>query len=567
MKRTFYLSIFISVGISSLLIINGIEWGRPENMDFLIFESEKEKNMLIKPMLNIYQDIWEGKSFYEDEYKVYNPEEKILVSDKKVKKAVVSCCRTYLLRSYGLDEEVPFNVLRNINISKRKFNPEYFGYGNLYIFTFGAFLYIGKILKIFNLKKNVAYYLKNYKEMSKIYFWSRLFNLIFFILCILIFSFFIKIPDDTLTPFHPLAIFSFSVFPPFIMWSHFVSPFIFGLLFGIISLVSIVKIFEKSDNKYFIISSFLIGLSSGILMSYLLLFPFLIFLLFFHHKKLDLFLKVVLTFILGFLIANPYILTSFNIFLKEIKWYLTSSEYSSLKISNIVDYFSHTLRVAFGIFPLLIIFTTLIPGVLHCEKEKILYYIFFIYLILVYGLKFPLFVRHSFLLYSYFIFIFFYSCINIRKKFHKMEIPLFLISTLFSLYLFFYGFAVSNNFKGENVRTSAGYFINRSIPYGTKIAFLQYPSPWRNPPFHFLHYTIISNPDFKKNIADFFIISKIEDVDGKIRKKIEKSYKLIAEFSKPIKIGKYCFLKYDFKNRDWMRVNPEIYIFKKREKR
>lgn len=564
MNKLFYLTLLFSILISSILMFNGIKWGRPQNMDSLIFKSKVEKKILLKPMVEIYQSIWEERNFYEDKYKVYNPEDHILIwNKKKVKKAIISCCRTYLLRSYGLDEEVPFNVLKNIDISKRKFNPEYFGYGNLYIFTFGAFVYTGKILKVFNLG-NVEYYLKNYNEMSKVYLWGRLFNILFFILCILLFAFFIKnSTEKNITHYHLLTIFLFSVFPPFIMWAHFVSPFIFGLFFGILSLISIIKIFDRNDDsRYFLISAFIIGLSSGILMSYLLLFPFLFFLLLFYKKRFSLYLLVILFFFIGFLVANPYILTSFNTFLNELRLYSTSSEYSSLKISNVFDYFSQTLRIAFGILPLFVIFITSLLGILISTKKEIIRYIFLIYIILVYSLKFPLFVRHNFIVYVFFIFIFLYSCLHLSKKIPGIKRILLIIFSLFALNMFFYGLAVSNNFNGTNVRTMASNFINENISEGTELGFIQYPSPWRIPPFHFLHYNIVIDKNLNKN-PEYFIISKIEDPEGKVLRKISGKYKLLVKFSKPIKIKKYHLLKFNFKNRDWMRVNPEIYIFKR----
>jgi len=580
-KFSLFIIIIISINVFLPSLI-GIHWGRPENMSSLIFSSLEEKKVLLPYMMTSYSEIWEGKKFYEDKPKYYNEKKKIKIKTSKGEKNIplytISALRTFLLRSYGLDEEGPINVLSKMNPKKLKINPHMFGYGSLYFYSLGTFIYFFNTFGSLELKHSLLYYLENYRKLSQIYYIGRLFNLA--VLILIIFTFFILAKEffgEKKKAYISTLI--FATFPPLSVWVHYVSPHLFGLLFCIISFILMVKLLKKkTSKKLYILTGFFLGITVGILNYYVFLILGFLYILLTNiyssspYKSRSFYIKntiyFFIFFILGFLFTNPCILISFKEYLNEILWYRT---YTTTISFSFYQYFFKTLRESLGLFLLLLSLLSLVLSIFYLDRKILLLLIIFFSYIVFYSLLLPNYLKYSFVLFPILSILIVNSFDKITSKLpnrffnvsYSLCIGFILSWTL--IYTLTYNYTM---FKDPNVRTDAGLWVNSHIPKGVTIGLLQYPSPWRTPPFRFTNYSMkvlkeISKKRDNVKIPEYFIVSSIEFPKENLYKfKFFQKYYLLKNFSREIRLGKIIFLK-EIETFDWMRPSPSIWIFKK----
>jgi len=568
MIKKFYLAILILVGL--LFHTKGINWGIPdrERID-LVFGDEEVLDAFLNPMLSTHEEIREMQVYYGAPYKLdYNPEEKIVVDVKKKKivisKEMVNTLRSYLFRSYGADEQAAIASLSKMDPSKHNFNPHFFEYGGVYLYPLGAFLKGCSIFKIVNLKSDRAFYLKNPEEIGKLYILSRLFGAIVFILSAIVFFFLSrKISKNIHLAF--LSSLLFVVTPVFVLWSHYLKPYTFGLFWVIVTFYGIINFFENRKTGWLIFSSVFAGLSMGTLLSYGYIFFTCICVIFLTSKNFTELLKnlvlSVFFFLFAYFITNPYVIISWKEFINEM-FYIQSYWKGSASFENLKYFLTDSLGYGLGKGILLLLIFCLI--LCFIKREKIFFILFFSLIpgFLYLGLTTGKWVHYAFIVYPY---LFLFSLFGLTKIKHQFSVFLILPVLVWTM---IFTFAYLNLFSGENIRTSAGRWINENIPEKSKIGIFEAPSPWRTPPFQFLKYNILigaSRQTIKK--SEYFIVSEYQWVRGGSLLEIKemlKGYNLIKEFRKDAKFFKWVFPNPEKIPYDWCHPNPVILIWKKK---
>ncbi|MDD3726442.1 MAG: glycosyltransferase family 39 protein [Candidatus Ratteibacteria bacterium] len=553
----------------------GINWGVPNSaISSLVFKNTETEiiNKLSSVMLTTHQEIKEMTDYYGTQYRPnYQPKEKIIlkVNDTiTTSKELVNSCRSYLIRSAGADEQRGLLALSKINPAKCNFDPHFYEYGGVYLYPMGASLYILSKLKILTVTSDMSFYFLHPDEMGKMYIWGRVFGAIGSLISIIVFFLICKELFKNKRLVYLLTFF-YGTSAGFAIWSHYLKPFSYGMLWFLSTLYMLVKFYKGGKEKHLYFASIFSGLSFGTLLSYGYIYWAVVVFIIFYSKnlkwKVKHFFLTFIIFLCVFFITNPYVLISHKEFWQELQ-YLKVYWQRDIFLSALSTFVFNTLRYGLGI----LLWATLLAGFLGSvfyKPDKLSLMLLAIILPAFFYFAFTTaeWVHYSIFLYP--LFIVSTGLFLTRLRYNKILALFFLIVVSYTA---LYTLSYVKLFGMENTRTEAGEWINNNIPCKEKIGLFEPPSPWRTPPFRFLDYNLIITADkteIEKERPEYFVVSEYQWLRGsgmETIKDILSNYTIFNDFER-----EPSFLGIKFKHPekipyDWCHPNPVILIWKRK---
>ncbi len=439
----------------------------------------------------------------------------------QMERNVVNGMRSYLLRTMAPDEGV-LTTLERMNPEKLKFNPHYFGYGGFYIYSGGLYLSALKFMKIINLRRDIGYYLLHPAEMGKIFISLRFVNtLVALGSFILIFLIGCRLRGR----WHGiLASMLFVVIPGVVIWNHFARPHVFMLFWILLAVYFFIRTVQSKDSemKNFIPACIFTGVAASILIPYgvlmLLMVPLTVFLKDGCNKS-DFTLKHgVKKCLLGFLIFigifilfNPYFLLSLKEVFIEYQYSLRDIK-SEPSLQNYFYYLTGVLKIHMGIFLWVLCLLSVIVSLYRPRKEEWLILFPFLAGFLLFGMSTPMYLMR-FVFFMPFAALIIGNGIVKLAEVKKISLAVLSVFGMCMVYTFLYTAAYLSLFRGEDVRYTAGKWVNANLPEGASIGLNEAPVAFRTPPFSFAKFRITVIDDitnFGEALPDFFVTSSFD---------------------------------------------------------
>lgn len=583
-KEVLFLSVLLV--ISGYLCFYGIGWGVPgESRKALVFSSPEEAEYFLKPMEtareNIYKEfdsfgefLSRSSSFGADSGRSVYVYENGPV--KKVPLAVINSLRSYLIRSYGADEQRAVIALSNFRPSEKKFNPHYFQYGGAYLYPLALTVKLADTFGFLKLQSSLDRYLAQPAEMGRVFVAGRILGALAAVFSLVFFYLFARILFGGKAA--AAAAFFYAFCPAVVLWAHYLKPYAYVLFWFNAALFFIASVLKDKDRrKAAVLASVFSGLAAGTLIVYGYLFLGL-FLAVFLAGRPDRrpfpwrFSGICLAVFLGvFLLVNPYLIPSFREFLLEAKGVSGMWQFG-ISPERLALFFGSTLRYGLGTLLWSAAALGLVLAVLRHTKEDV-FLVLFLVPFLIYSASsttgyvhyaLPFFAILALLAGRFLVFL-----SSLRKA--RIAAGLYLISTL--LFTAFYGTAAAFSFQEPNTRDSTGRWIKENIPYGSTIAMPDLPSPWRTPAFPFAEYRLVvtgfEKAALQKSGARFFLFSEYHWLRNLPKNEIidilsNCGYTELKRVEKPMKLGPFIFRRGDNAPSDWCHPNPTFIIYQKR---
>jgi hypothetical protein len=579
---------YLIAGLLILVVffhLHGIQWGIPskDRID-LVFRDKNTLKALTPAMLKTHEEIRDMQVYHWLEYAPdYDPKQKlpIKLDDREimVSKEILNASRTYLLRSYGSDEEAALVTLSQIRPSKLDFDLNFFIYGGAYLYPLGIFLKLATYLKGIPLRSDISYYFFEPENLGYLYIYARAFGASVSILSTLIF-YFICLKLFKKKFFSLFLSFCFGAMPAFVIWSHYLKPYSYGILWIVIAIWFVVNFYQTEQIKCLYLASFFSGLALGTLLHYGYVYWFVLLNLLFVNKPWQFKIKTcILSFFIflgAYILSNPYVLTDWDGLVAQVA---NTLEYWPLGVHNTLDLFKFYIFTSFRFGMGSAVWLFIFLGIFGClifkpEKRDWLFFLTILPGFLYMGLSTGKWVHYSLFLYPFLLLFsgFFFDKLSIFGFFfNKTRIKIiYCLLGLVVIYTFLYVFSYVRLFKGENIRTEAGHWINQNIDKGSKIGLMDPPAPWRTPPFYFIGYNFAITSDreiIEKEKPEYFIVSEFQWLRTMGYEQMEdmlKNYAIYKKFERPHSILDIRFNDTKLIPHDWCEPNPTILIWKRK---
>ncbi len=555
------------------LYFYGINWGVPEGkISSVVFGDGDLLEKLTPAMLDAHEEIRDMQIYYGAPYLSGYRQDKLEVAELngsvEISKEAINACRSYLTRSAGADEQAVPASFSKMNPGKFDFDPKFYEYGGAYLYPMGLFLYGLSRFNVLTLNPDMSFYFLNPAEMGKMFVAGRIFGalgalfsvFVFFLVCREVFY------DRMLAYFLALL---YGVSPGLVMWSHYLKPFSYGMLWFLLSLWAVVKFYRTEKDKWLYTASVFAGLSFGTLLSYgYIYWAVVVFILFsgkgYIWKLKNLFLTF-LIFLAVFFMTNPYVLISWSEFVLEMM-YLRAYWHKDISINALWIFMSNTLRYGLGTMLWIVLFAGLAGSVAY--KTKRADWLFLLLILpgfLYFAFTTAEWVHYSIFLYPFFIISagFFLNRIGLKR----VVIPLLAVVAAYTV---LYSASYVKMLGEKNIRTVAGEWINENIYSGSSVGLLEAPSPWRTPPFKFLDYKLVISGEehvIAGEAPEYFIVSEYQWLRGRglpAVKELLSDYEVIEKFEKVPSIMGIKFRHQEVIPHDWCHPNPVILIWKRK---
>lgn len=235
----------------------------------------------------------------------------------------------FLLRIYAINWQLPYlyqtEEYKTVNYTlkmaaQKNLNPKFFEYPSLYLYfmliVFTMTFIIGKMLGVYNTTEQFA--IDFLKDPSVVYTVARTFSALFGT-AVVVATYFLgwKLYNKRIGIISALML---SVLPIWVRYSHFIKPEMASNFLVVMYVIMLYNYYISSNSKYFYLSSIFLGLATS--MKYLS-FPAsigLVVVTLLKNRKIDkiLFLGFLLIGVF-FVVGTPYSILDFPTFLKEIK--------------------------------------------------------------------------------------------------------------------------------------------------------------------------------------------------------------------------------------------------------
>ena len=590
-KREVSFLVFLLV-LAGCLYFYGIDWGVPDGQrDSFVFSASGEKSLFLSPMEkardDIYKDFTSYGEFLARGYKSrdinYGQEIIRLKSGKsrEVPRYVIHCLRTYLLRSYGADEQAPLVALTRFNLKNRDFNPHFFEYGGAYVYPLALIVKAADSFRYLRLNPSVGFYLNKPEEMGRIFIVGRCLGALAAVFAVIFFYLFVRVLSGGKTAAVTSILYVFC--PTVIFWAHYLKPYAYALLWFNASLFFTASFLVKNERRRLnaILASVFAGLAAGSLITYGYVFFALLLAFIFKlrrpqekplSKAFPLFCLVV--FFGVFLVVNPYVIFSFREFMLELAtvgagWNLR------VNFANLSYFFGSTLRYGLGTALWVIAGLGLFLAILRHRTEDVFLLFFLLPFFFYAAVTTTKYVHYALPLFPGLVLLsgrFLVSFASVRNKTVKTSGYFLLVFVIFFTALC--GTAGVLSFRGENTRETAGKWIKKNLPYGSTVAMHDLPSPYLMPAFPFAEYRLaITGSEervLRKSGARFFILSEYNWLRNLPKNEIidilgNCGYTELKRIEKPTKFGPFIFRRGDNAPSDWCHPNPTFVIFEKKE--
>ena len=571
------------VVLSLFLNIWGINWGVPDDERIsLVFGSREIISGISGIMKESRDDI---RSQLESPLQEQKYEEKSIGLDMKGKtvhipRSQLDGARSFLIRSYGGDEQRPLVSLSGMKPGKLDLNPRMYFYGGFYLYGLGAFLKMLSVFKLVTVQSNSAYYFINPSEMGKIFIAARAYSAIFASLAVYLMYMIGALLFNRKTGL--IAALFFCLTPGVVLWSHYLSPFAFTLFWLNLSLYFCAQIYKTGRFRYYILSGVFAGLASGALIHYgyvLLGVPLAHFLrsvkegngILLSLKKI--FSKKILIslclFLACFLAVNPYYVISLKTMIAEFRhakqWW--RSEYSP---RNWAYHFVKVLPYQFG----WLIWIAAAAGLVFAAARHTAEDIFFLALtvpLYIYISSSTTYYAHYGLPLVPFMLMPAAAMLGREGGFPGKRIAFSAFIAAIALYTFALDVSYDRIFAGVNIRTQAGRWIDKEIPKGSSVGMLETPSPWRTPPINPFRYRIVvtarDSKILEKERPEYYYINEFQWMRGvsfPVVRDFISGYEEIKRFEQRPRLFGITLVSGKDQPWDWPSPNPLMIVYKRR---
>lgn len=398
-----------------------------------------------------------------------------------------------IIRVIGLDYGLPYiyntDEYKVVNYALKfgsgDLNPKFFEYPSLYLyfmfFVYGIIFIMGKLFGIF--KDTADFAILYFRDPTIFYISARFFSVLFGVLNVILIGVLAKKLFGRRVAV--LSMILFSVIPYIVEYCKIAKIEMSYLFVSLLFLLVIIKLIETKQEKYFYYSGILLGLGTSLKYIPVILF-FIIFyanwICFkkFFDKKIVI---VFLLFFIFFVIGTPFSILDFSTFLKDIKALVspTISEFKNPFYLRLFMTFQTYLFVGSEIFKIPFLGILCYIGFFMCIvnflKEKNPSYFLVLYPIVA---NFFIVARH-FVVMKHFIFLsipFFIICgaYILDKVYTSSKILFYILFIVIFLPSFLESVLINYKYSQVDTRTIALEWIEKNIPYGTKILIDRYPN-------------------------------------------------------------------------------------------
>jgi len=550
----------------------------------LLFSNEQEIQDLSQIMKETRDEIYDKIKYHGDSIDIQEDYCDVVVEGKETKmsKYLISSIRSFLLRSYYPDEQVTLVSIGGMNPKKLDFNPHWFIYGGLYVHLVAISLKIASIFNLLTISPDISYYFLHPEEMGKFFIVGRLVGALVGVLAVYIIYLLGSLLYNKNVGL--IAALFLAIMPAVVVFSHYLKPYIFDLPFLLLAFYYAVKILDSDKFSNYIFAGIFAGIAGGVLIVFgyvflAILIAHLIKRISQHRKIITIFsifekriFLSVIAFIGAYLAVNPYILVSMNEAINEFK-FLSRCSHFSLTLEHCFYYFRVSLATGLG-WPLLIVITAGLAYSLYKRERKDILLLSFIFP----GYLYISATKYNFIHYGIWL-LPFLILLGARvigtglEKGRLIRCVALIILLAISAYTFTYSLACDRLFAEEDIRTTCGKWMVANIEKGASIGYIYQPTPFAAPLVNPFKYKIRwwekdrwwGEKDLDTGLPQYFvwaenIHSLPEGLD------IKSQYQEMKRFDKPPSIFGIKFKNEHEKDYPWSILNPNIVIYKLKER-
>jgi hypothetical protein len=264
----------IGLGAALAWFVVGINWGLPSRRsDAFLFGAGREP--------------WTGKEIVEltgasqsppergadvDANPVLSRAQPVVLNDIDAKRAEI--VRRYRLYSHQPDEMITFNALRQMNPSRGQLDPRLYQYGGLWVYPVGALLKVASLLRLVDVRADLAFYLDHPEAFGRFYVVARLYSALWGTVGVwAVYRLVRHIAACGFAPF--VAATCFATMPVVVNMAHEAKPHLPGAVLMLLAILSATNYVRTGKKRYWIGAGALCGAAFGMVLSALPVFVIL----------------------------------------------------------------------------------------------------------------------------------------------------------------------------------------------------------------------------------------------------------------------------------------------------
>ena len=262
---------FLALGVALAWFLLGINWGLPSRRtDPFLFGRDQQP--------------WTGKQIIDltggaqgnpdrgadvDANPILSRDEPVVLNETDTQRAEI--VRRYRLYSYQPDEMITFNALRHMNPAAGELDPKLYQYGGLWVYPVGALLKLASVLRLVDVRADLAYYLDHPEAFGRFYVVARLYSALWGVLGVwTVYRLVRHIAACGFAPFAAAA--CFALMPVVVNMAHEAKPHLPGAVLMLLSILSATNYVRTGKQRYWVGAGALCGAAFGMVLSALPVF-------------------------------------------------------------------------------------------------------------------------------------------------------------------------------------------------------------------------------------------------------------------------------------------------------
>jgi hypothetical protein len=174
---------------------------------------------------------------------------------------LLNAVRSMLLQTTNPDEKKSFIILSQMHPRKLELKPLYAQYGGAFIYSLGVFLEMGALLRAVTVVSDMSHYLQHPEDMGRMYWWGRLYMILFNIGTLWVLFDMGRRLDDESTGLWAAVFFCLS--PIVVLNSHLIKPHPIGAFWCLAALRFTLLAFEGGAKRDYLLAGACFGIGAG----------------------------------------------------------------------------------------------------------------------------------------------------------------------------------------------------------------------------------------------------------------------------------------------------------------
>src|SRR5688500_15997844 len=193
----------------------------------------------------------------------------VVLNDTDTQRAEI--VRRYRLYSYQPDEMITFNALRQMNPGARQLDPKLYQYGGLWVYPVGAMLKLASVVRLVDLRSDVAYYLDHPEAFGRFYVVARLYSALWGVVGVwAVYRIVRHITGAGATPLVAAA--CFAAMPVVVNMAHEAKPHLPGAVLMLLAVLAATNYVQTGRRRWWIAAGAFCGAAFGMVLSSLPIF-------------------------------------------------------------------------------------------------------------------------------------------------------------------------------------------------------------------------------------------------------------------------------------------------------